>query len=46
MRAEPNMLSVDAPVTVCGDTHGQYVLKIKNQPFKIFIYLIVSLYHL
>ena len=24
MRKEPNLLSVDAPITVCGDVHGQY----------------------
>ncbi len=24
LRAEPNLLEMDAPVTVCGDVHGQY----------------------
>lgn len=24
LRAEPNLLDMDAPITVCGDVHGQY----------------------
>ncbi|EJD43398.1 Metallo-dependent phosphatase [Auricularia subglabra TFB-10046 SS5] len=24
LRAEPNVLDVDAPITICGDVHGQY----------------------
>lgn len=24
LKAEPNLLEMDAPITVCGDVHGQY----------------------
>ena len=24
MKSEPNLLEMDAPITVCGDVHGQY----------------------